>query len=77
MTDILSKHARPDLPAELRAQSRLPRFSWKTGTSYGKRDAWAIGWNARFTVGVWMGNFSGEGAPHLSGAEMAVPLLVA
>ncbi len=76
VTDILSKHARPDLPAELRAQSRLPRFSWKTGTSYGKRDAWAIGWNARFTVGVWMGNFSGEGAPHLSGAEMAVPLLV-
>ncbi|MBE0643577.1 MAG: penicillin-binding protein 1C [Bacteroidetes bacterium] len=76
VTEILSGHERPDLPAELRATSRLPRFAWKTGTSYGKRDAWAIGWNARYTVGVWMGNFSGEGAPHLSGAEMAVPLLV-
>ncbi|MFA6233491.1 MAG: penicillin-binding protein 1C [Bacteroidota bacterium] len=76
VTDILSRHDRPDLPEELRATSRLPRFAWKTGTSYGKRDAWAIGWNARYTVGVWMGNFSGEGAPHLAGAEMAVPLLV-
>lgn len=76
VTDILSRHDRPDLPDELRATSRLPRFAWKTGTSYGKRDAWAIGWNARYTIGVWMGNFSGEGAPHLSGAEMAVPLLV-
>ena len=76
VTDILSGHERPDLPAELRATSRLPRFAWKTGTSYGKRDAWAIGWNARYTIGVWMGNFTGEGAPHLSGAEMAVPLLV-
>lgn len=76
VTDILSRHDRPDLPADLRATSRLPRFAWKTGTSYGKRDAWAVGWNARYTIGVWMGNFSGEGAPHLSGAEMAVPLLV-
>ncbi len=76
VSEILSKHDRPDLPEELRATSRLPRFAWKTGTSYGKRDAWAIGWNARYTVGVWLGNFSGEGAPHLSGAEMAVPLLV-
>lgn len=76
VSEILSKHDRPDLPEELRATSHLPRFAWKTGTSYGKRDAWAIGWNARYTVGVWLGNFSGEGAPHLSGAEMAVPLLV-
>lgn len=76
VTDILAMHDRPDLPADLRATSRLPRFAWKTGTSYGKRDAWAVGWNARYTIGVWMGNFSGEGAPHLSGAEMAVPLLV-
>ncbi|MBR9977123.1 MAG: penicillin-binding protein 1C, partial [Bacteroidetes bacterium] len=36
VTDILSGHDRPDLPAELRATSRLPRFAWKTGTSYGK-----------------------------------------
>ena len=76
MTDILSRHQRPDIPADLLEQSRLPKISWKTGTSYGKRDAWAIGWNGRYVIGVWMGNFSGEGAPRLSGAVMAVPLLV-
>jgi penicillin-binding protein 1C len=76
VTDILLRHDRPDLPADLRTTSRLPRFAWKTGTSYGKRDAWAVGWNGRYTIGVWMGNFTGEGAPHLSGAEMAVPLLL-
>jgi penicillin-binding protein 1C len=52
-----------------------PRFAWKTGTSYGKRDAWAIGFSKNYTIGVWLGNFNGEGSPHLSGAEMAVPLL--
>lgn len=76
ISDILVQHERPDLPAELRESSRLPAIAWKTGTSYGKRDAWAIGWNARYTIGVWMGNFSGEGAPELSGAVMAVPLLL-
>jgi penicillin-binding protein 1C len=76
VSDILSKHTRPDIPADLLAASRLPKIAWKTGTSYGKRDAWAIGWNGRYTIGVWMGNFNGEGAPHLSGAVMAVPLLV-
>lgn len=76
ISDMLSKHNRPDISPELIARSGLPRIAWKTGTSYGKRDAWAIGWNARYTIGVWMGNFSGEGAPHLSGAVMAVPLLV-
>jgi penicillin-binding protein 1C len=76
ISDILSNAKRPDLPEELLAASRLPKIAWKTGTSYGKRDAWAIGWNARYTIGVWMGNFNGRGAPALSGAELAVPLLV-
>ncbi|HOJ04956.1 MAG TPA: penicillin-binding protein 1C [Bacteroidota bacterium] len=76
VSEILSKHQRADVPPEFLASTRLPRISWKTGTSYGKRDAWAVGWNARYTVGVWMGNFNGQGAPTLSGAVMAVPLLV-
>ncbi len=76
VSDILSNNKRPDMPTELLTASRLPRIAWKTGTSYGKRDAWAIGWNSRYTIGVWMGNFSGRGAPTLSGAVMAVPLLV-
>ena len=76
LSDILVGHERPDFPREVLDVSRLPHIAFKTGTSYGKRDAWAIGWNGRYTVGVWMGNFSGEGAPRLSGTVMAVPLLV-
>ncbi len=51
------------------------QFAKKTGTSFGKKDAWAIGFSAEYTIGVWLGNFSGKGSPYLSGAEMAVPLL--
>jgi len=76
VSDILSKNIRPDLPTELLESTRLPQIAWKTGTSYGKRDAWAVGWNKQYTIAVWMGNFSGVGAPALSGAVMAVPLLV-
>ena len=72
---ILSKNERPDFPAEFLFSTKQPRVAWKTGTSYGKRDAWAVGFNSNYTIGVWMGNFDGKGSPHLSGAEMAVPLL--
>jgi len=54
----------------------LPKIAWKTGTSYGRRDAWSIGYNKRYTVGVWVGNFAGFGIPELSGANTATPLLV-
>jgi penicillin-binding protein 1C len=71
---ILSGSNRNDI-VELSNYSKLPKFAWKTGTSYGKRDAWAIGFNPNYTIGVWMGNFDGRGSPNLSGAEAAVPLL--
>lgn len=74
--NILSDLARPDLPQAYILDSKLPKIAWKTGTSYGKRDAWAIGYSPRYTVGVWMGNMKGDGAAELSGAVMAVPLLV-
>ncbi len=72
---ILTSHERPDYPAEFLFSTEHPIIAWKTGTSFGKRDAWAIGFNPDYTIGVWMGNFDGKGAPGLSGAEMAVPLL--
>lgn len=50
-------------------------IAWKTGTSFGHRDAWAIGVNDRFAVGVWTGNASGEGRPGLTGTLAAAPLL--
>ena len=73
---ILSDLERPDLPQQYVEDSKLPKVAWKTGTSYGKRDAWAIGFSPRYTIGVWMGNFDGRGAPELSGSYMAVPLLM-
>jgi penicillin-binding protein 1C len=74
VAQILSGFDRNDI-ADLSNYSQLPKFAWKTGTSYGRRDAWAIGFNPDFTIGVWMGNFDGKGSPYLSGAEIAVPLL--
>ena len=53
----------------------IPKIAWKTGTSYGRRDAWSIGYNKKYTVATWVGNFNGQGVPELTGAEMATPLL--
>jgi penicillin-binding protein 1C len=51
------------------------KIAWKTGTSFGNRDAWAIGTNSRYVVGVWVGNASGEGRPNLTGVTSAAPIL--
>ena len=51
------------------------KIAWKTGTSFGFRDAWAIGVTPQFTVGVWIGNGSGEGRPGLTGALTAAPVM--
>jgi len=75
INEILSKVNRPDFPLNWESTVHLPKIAWKTGTSYGRRDAWSIGYNKRFTVGIWAGNFSGAGVPELSGANTATPLL--
>lgn len=75
VTNTLTQITRPDLPNNFDNSYHLPRIAWKTGTSYGRRDAWSIGYNQRFTIGVWVGNFSGVGVPELSGANTATPLL--
>ena len=75
ISDILSGLARPDLPTCWEFTPDMPKIAWKTGTSYGRRDAWAIGYNPIFTVGVWAGNFSGEGSVDIVGAEIAAPLM--
>lgn len=51
------------------------KVAWKTGTSFGQRDAWAIGITGDYVVAVWVGNASGEGRPGLIGYESAAPLL--
>ncbi len=51
------------------------KIAWKTGTSYGFRDAWAIGTTPEYVVGVWVGNADGEGRPGLTGVGVAAPLM--
>ena len=51
------------------------QIAWKTGTSFGFRDAWAIGTTKEYVVGVWVGNADGEGRPGLVGVQAAAPIL--
>lgn len=50
-------------------------IAWKTGTSFGYRDAWAVGYNPDYLVAVWVGNADGEGRPGVIGAEAAAPIM--
>ena len=75
VNEILSRINRPDFPLNWSSTERMPKIAWKTGTSYGRRDAWSIGYNKNYTVGIWTGNFSGTGVADLSGANVATPLL--
>ncbi|WP_299715945.1 penicillin-binding protein 1C [uncultured Tenacibaculum sp.] len=51
------------------------KIAWKTGTSFGNKDAWAIGTTSKYVVGVWVGNSDGEGRPDLTGVGSAAPLM--
>ncbi len=75
ISDILSCRKRP--PAALREGSadNVPWFMWKTGTSSGRRDAWAVGHNYRYAIGVWAGRFRGTGRLEYVGAQAAEPVL--
>jgi penicillin-binding protein 1C len=75
ITDILSNLTRPDLPNNFENSTNLVKIAWKTGTSYGRKDAWSIGYNKNYTVAVWIGNFNGQGVPELNGTDIATPLL--
>ena len=75
ITEMLTEMVRPDLPNNYESSIHLPKIAWKTGTSYGRRDAWSIGYNRKYTIAVWAGNFNGEGVPELTGADIATPLL--
>lgn len=73
--NTLSKLNRPEA-AKLRAYFNPgERIAWKTGTSFGFKDAWAIGVTSQYTIGVWIGNADGEGRPDVIGVEAAAPLL--
>ncbi len=73
--EILKDLHRPGSEYYWRLFENQRPVAWKTGTSYGQRDAWAIGVSPRWTIGVWLGNFNGVGNPELGGAKTAGPLL--
>ena len=72
---ILTDVRRPDLPEAWDLTRGVPAVAWKTGTSYGHRDAWAVGTSRRYTIGVWVGNFDGRPRQGISGSQHAGPLL--
>lgn len=72
---IMSGQARPDIDPNANLIQRQP-LAWKTGTSYGFRDAWAIGVSDRYVIGVWIGRPDGTPVPGQFGLSSATPLLL-
>ncbi len=75
LLNSLAEVNRPEGETEWKYFRSSRKLAWKTGTSYGNRDAWAVGTTPEYTVGVWVGNASGEGRPSLTGVTAAGPVL--
>ncbi|HPB24846.1 MAG TPA: penicillin-binding protein 1C [Bacteroidales bacterium] len=73
--EAMNEVSRPDEDMEWQQFSSSAKIAWKTGTSYGSRDAWAIGVNPRYVVAVWTGNSDGEGRPGMTGLTYAAPIM--
>ncbi len=73
--DVMKGLTRPSNQTGWSGFSSSKQVAWKTGTSFGFRDAWAIGLTNRYVVGVWVGNSDGEGRPGLTGVASAAPIL--
>ena len=72
---ILAGQRRPDVDPRAQLVERAP-LAWKTGTSYGFRDAWAVGVSSRYLIGVWIGRPDGTPVPGQFGLASATPLLL-
>jgi penicillin-binding protein 1C len=73
--NAMNEVGRPDEEAGWKHFGSAGKIAWKTGTSFGYRDGWAIGTSARYAVGVWAGNADGEGRPGLTGIAASAPVL--
>lgn len=73
--DALTEVNRPDEDNNWKLYSSSRKIAWKTGTSFGFRDAWSIGVTPDYVVAVWIGNADGEGRPGLTGVKAAAPLM--
>jgi penicillin-binding protein 1C len=73
--DAMVEVERPGVEAAWTAFASSRKVAWKTGTSFGFRDGWAIGVTPEYVVAVWVGNGSGEGRPGLIGVNTAAPIM--
>ncbi|MBK7712274.1 MAG: penicillin-binding protein 1C [Bacteroidales bacterium] len=73
--EALQKVNRPESEAGWQYFASSPNLAWKTGTSFGFRDGWAVGTTPDYVAGVWTGNADGEGRPGLTGTSAAAPIL--
>lgn len=73
--EAMKKANRPEGDEAWQFYDSSREIGWKTGTSFGNRDAWAIGTSKKHVVGVWIGNADGEGRPELTGLNAAAPVL--
>ena len=73
--DALSAKDRPVEGEDWNLYRSAQKIAWKTGTSFGHRDAWCVGVTPDYVVGVWVGNASGEGRPGLTGTQSASPVM--
>src|SRR5574344_244943 len=73
--DALQKGIRPDDEVLWESFANAKKIAWKTGTSSGYRDAWAIGTTVEYTVGVWIGNAEGQGSPSLTSITTSAPVM--
>jgi penicillin-binding protein 1C len=74
-SEMLSNVERPGEEHFWKSFDQRSKIAWKTGTSFGARDAWAVGYNKEYIVAVWCGNASGEGVAGMTGSNTAGPLL--
>jgi len=73
--EALQQVNRPESESGWQYFSSSPSLAWKTGTSFGFRDGWAVGTTPKYVVAVWTGNADGEGRPGLTGITCAAPIL--
>jgi penicillin-binding protein 1C len=73
--DALSELNRPEEEGSWRNFATSRKVAWKTGTSWGNRDAWAVGVTPDYVVGVWVGNADGEGRADVTGVGYAAPVM--
>lgn len=73
--EAMTQLNRPDENGNWKAFISTQKIAWKTGTSFGNRDAWSVGISADYVVSVWVGNADGSGRPGLTGVGYAAPIL--